>query len=284
MFELFLEDCDLLEAVEMNMILNESYIEESVKIDKDRLNDMKYVKSIIKEINNSKDKKRTTSNVLLIIGVISMMTIVLIPASILLFVIAEFIAKNADKVELKDLEKTNKTIQKSIKSLNIQYESSIDKNEKKELKNSINKLEKASKEIEIAIDKIKNPLKYKKENKDAVKSLNICISKLKELLLKSKYSDLKDALVIDPKMNGVDLYNEFIWGEDDYLDIADYDVDKLNKLIESGKYADWDDIFELMQKLFDDINKSLDGKYRIDFAEDSGVDRGGFAIMAKSWR
>ena len=59
MYNLFLEDGDLLEAVEIMNLLNESYIEESVKLDKNRLDDMDYIKGIINEIKNSKDKKKT---------------------------------------------------------------------------------------------------------------------------------------------------------------------------------------------------------------------------------
>lgn len=279
MYNLFLEDGDLLEAVEIMNLLNESYIEESVKLDKNRLDDMDYIKGIINEIKNSKDKKKTTSNILMMFGVLSMITIIGIPVGILIVLLSEQVSKHAENVELKDLEKIIKTIQKAISDLNAQYESSSDKNEKKELKNTINKLQKANKEITISIDKIKNPLKYKKKDKDAVESLDICVNKLKELLSKPKYSNLNNAIAIDAKNNAY--YNDFIYGDEDYLDIGDYDTNKINKLIDSGKYDDWNDIFNLMDELMNDVNKNLNGKYKLDFGEDSGVDRGGFAIIRK---
>lgn len=281
MFDLFLEDGDLLEAVEIMNLINESYIEESVKLDKNRLDDIDYIKDIINQIKNSKDKKKTTSNILMMFGALSMITIIGIPVGILIVLLSEQISKHAENVEIKDLENIIKTIKKAISDLNAQYESSSDKNAKKELKNTINKLEKANKEITISIDKIKNPSKYKKKNQDAVKSLDTCISKLKELLSKPKYSDLKNSITIDIKLTGNKLYNDFIYGDEDYLDIADYDVNKINKLIDSGKYDDWDDIFNLMDELMNDVNKNLNDKYKLDFGEDSGVDRGGFAIIRK---
>lgn len=283
MFDLFLEDGDLLEAVEMDMILNESYIEEGVKIDKSRLNDIEYVKSVIKEIKHDKNKKEMIATALMFFGAFSVMTIIGIPVGILIILLAERVLSNLDKVELKDLEKVKKTTEKAISDLTKQYNSSTDKNEKKELKDTINKLEKTNKEIIKAMDKIKNPSKYKTKNKDAVESLDICVSKLKELLSKPKYSDLKNAIEIDENITGY--YNEFIYGEhrhDRYLDIAVYDTDKLHKLIDSNdKYEDWDDVDKLMEDLINDVNKSLKGEYKLWFSEDSDMWHGGFAIMLK---
>ena len=283
MFDLFLDDGDLLEAVEMDMILNESYIEEGVKIDKSRLNDIEYVKSVIKEIKHDKNKKEMIATALMFFGAFSVMTIIGIPVGILIILLAERLLSNLDKVELKDLENVKKTTEKAISDLTKQYNSSTDKNEKKELKDTINKLEKTNKEIIKAMDKIKNPSKYKTKNKDAVESLDICVGKLKELLSKPKYSDLKNAIEIDVNITGN--YNEFIYGEhrhDGYLDIAVYDTDKLHKLIDSDdKYEDWDDINKLMEDLINDVNKSLKGEYELWFSEDSDMWHGGFAIMLK---
>ena len=283
MYNLFLEDCDLLEAVEIMNLLNESYIEESVKLDKNRLDDMDYVKSIINQIKNNRSKKETTVNILMFFGAFTAMTIIGLPLGILIIYLATYILSNLDKVELRDLEKVNKTIEKSIIDLNKQYKSSLDKNEKMELKNTINKLEKINKEITISMDKIKNPSKYKKKDKDAIQSLDICTSRIKELLLTPKYSDLKNAIMIDVKITGDKLYNDFLYGDEPCLEIAEYDTDKLNKLIDEGKYDDWSDIVDFMREFINDVNKSLQGKYEFDFSDDSDMWRGGFWLVSKSW-
>ena len=146
MFNLFLEDGDLLEAVEIMNLLNEEVIIETtiagMKVDKEKLEDEKYVKELIKKIKeenknqNPKSARNKISGLLALISMISMITIVGIPIGALLLVIS-FVIMEKDHTD-KDLEKLDDCIEKTIKKLKQRMKVSKNKDEYNEI---INKLE-----------------------------------------------------------------------------------------------------------------------------------------------
>ena len=95
MYNLFLEECDLLESVELANLLNEEVITEAsiagMKITKENLQDEKFVRELTKKIknykydkNNKNEVKKFVDTLLVIIMFISAITIVLLPITFLL--------------------------------------------------------------------------------------------------------------------------------------------------------------------------------------------------------
>ena len=186
MFELFLEDGDLLENVEMmRLIEKEDIITEAsiagMKITKENLQDEKYVKELINKIKNNKHPVRDLINMfLLVVGVISIVSIVAIPVGILIIVLADKI-KSSNQINKNDLEKLDKNFDKVIKEFEKSLNKEKDVNKKKDLENIIDQL-KHNKESIYNLEKAKQILdsidrsKYNKNGDIKLGSISIdCI-------------------------------------------------------------------------------------------------------------
>lgn len=140
MHNLFLEDGDLLESVEIMSLLNEEVITETtisgLKVTKENLQDEKFVKDLIKKIKDYKVDKKDPNEVqkffnLLfgILMIIMTMTIVLIPVVLLISVITLRIADHAHIKSQKELQKLDDCLEKTIKKLEKQKQKAKNKEE-----------------------------------------------------------------------------------------------------------------------------------------------------------
>lgn len=173
MHNLFLEDTDLLDIVEINLLLQEEVITEAsiagMKITKENLEDEKFVKELIKKIKENKHSLRTnTSMLLMIVGIISVLTIVAAPIGILLIAISNSI-KTAHDIQEKDLKKLDDCFDKTINKLNNKLSKTKEESKKEELRKVIKDLEnnreriyerKAKAEIQEKLKKVVNLSKY----------------------------------------------------------------------------------------------------------------------------
>lgn len=174
MFNLFLEDGDLLEAVELeSQLLQEEVITEAslygMRITKKNLEDEEFVKELVNKIKSNEHKLRNNiGSILMIIGFISIITIVCIPIGVLLLIITDKIKSGYD-IQEKELKKVDDCFEKTINKFKQKLNKTKDEKEKKQLENMINKLEnnrehiyerKAKAEIQERLKKVVDFSKY----------------------------------------------------------------------------------------------------------------------------
>lgn len=188
MNNLFLDDIDLLEAVDMSILLQEEVINEatiaSMKVTKEKLEDEDYVKELVKKIKENKhDLRNNTIKTMFIVGVISTLTIVGAPIGILLMVIASNI-KSGNEINQKDLEKLDDCFEKTIDKLKNKLNKTKDESKRKELSRVIEQLEenreriyerKAKAEIDERLKKVVDFSKYGDHGIKVGKSEIICV-------------------------------------------------------------------------------------------------------------
>lgn len=215
-YDLFLEDGDLLDIVEIQKlfttenIVNEATIA-GMKITKEKLEDEEFVKDLVKKIKNQKHATRDTINMLMmIVGFISLLSIVLFPVGLLLLAISSCIKTSSD-VNEKDLKKLDSCFEKTIKKLEKQKSRAKNKEEYEDL-----------------IEKLKNNRKniYNNEKKEESKK------KFWSLVNKSKY--VENGIKLGKTyMSCQVLYLEYIFtmDKDDYEQLVD-DIE--NELKDNG--------------------------------------------------
>lgn len=141
---LFLEDGDLLEATELECTLEEVLTEASLygmKITKENLEDEEFVKELVNKIKSNKHTTRSNVSMwLMIIGLISVVTIVGAPIGLLLIAITKVI-KSGYEIQEKELKKVDDCFEKTINKLKQKMNKSKDKDEIEKLKDIIKKLE-----------------------------------------------------------------------------------------------------------------------------------------------
>lgn len=124
-----------------------------MKITKENLQDEKFVKELIKRINEKDIKSSDLSLTISGLGLISSLTIIGIPIGILLFTIAGVISKQGSSKN--NLEKLENCIDETINKLNKEKSKITDASKIKEYDSVISKLQKSKKSLhdgEIFID------------------------------------------------------------------------------------------------------------------------------------
>ncbi len=172
---MFLEDMDLLEAVDLNILIREEVVNEAsiagLKVTKEKLQDEDFVKDLVKKIRDNDHKTyRDFTMLLLIVGVISTLTVVGAPIGILLIVIASKL-KSSNELNEKDLKKLDDCFEKTIDKLRTKLSKTKDESKKKELKDVIKQLENNRERI------------YEKKEKAEIEE------RFKKLIDHSKYTD-----------------------------------------------------------------------------------------------
>ena len=221
------------EAIDLELVNEEKVF--GVKIDKNKLNDEKYVKNLIKEINKESKKTRSIlEQALIILSVVSILTIVGIPVGILLVFLTAELAEIRYNIDTKDLKKIDDYLDKSIKKLYESYETANIKDRKKYEK-IINQLENNRESIRTGInvsDDRKIELYKKKESnpyKDIINTYKIIdnrnidkvINKNKqkiEKIVKDYFKSKKDTTIkFNYSKNGLTVYIEEPSDGDVYL-------------------------------------------------------------------
>lgn len=221
------------EAIDLELVNEEKVF--GVKIDKNKLNDEKYVKNLIKEINKESKKTRSIlEQALIILSVVSILTIVGIPVGILLVFLTAKLAEIRYNIDTKDLKKIDDYLDKSIKKLYESYETASIKDRKKYEK-IINQLENNRESIRTGInvsDDRKIELYKKKESnpyKDIINTYKIIdnrnidkvINKNKqkiEKIVKDYFKSKKDTTIkFNYSKNGLTVYIEEPGDGDEYL-------------------------------------------------------------------
>lgn len=141
-------------------IINEEKVW-GVKIDKNKLNDEKYVNEIIKQINKASKEKNNgiVEKIISILVIISLLSIVGIPVAILLSFLTLKLVSIREQINTKDLKKIDSYLEKSIDKLKKSGSKAQGK-EKKEYQEHIKKLEKNREKLYSKIN-ISNDKKQK---------------------------------------------------------------------------------------------------------------------------
>lgn len=277
MYNLFLEEADLLEAVEIVNLLNEEVITETsiagMRITKENLQDEKFVKELIKEIKNYKVDKKDPSSVrkffnglFCIIMLISAMSIVLLPVVFLIGAITSRFTAEA-KSE-KDLKKLDDCIDKTIKKLENQKSRS---KEKEKYDDAINRL-KSNRELiynrskALSVINVVDNSKY--DDRGCIKVGNISLATLAGGLSEKNVTWLDNHLKNLKKYINKWNKEDFSFSNFGYIEqLAYYNIDnnKFLKLIDessnkgnasSDMFDDWEDDY-LNNKYKKLVNKTL---------------------------
>lgn len=148
----FDENMNLLEQMKINNLFSlydqESINEASIagmKITKENLQDEKFVRELMKKIDEKEEKSESTSKMVMALGIISSLTVIGIPIGLLLLMISGSIIKHgSSKENLKKLEECIDTI---IGKLNKQKSKEKNENKKNEYSSVIEKLQNTKKII-----------------------------------------------------------------------------------------------------------------------------------------
>ena len=167
MYNLFLEDGDLLENVEITQAINEEkkFVAYMGMIDKDKLNDKEYIKSLVNyldqiQISNENVNKfyKVVYNVASVLMVFTAPPQISIPAAALTFAWTRLCLKwmeyTTETSPIKGVKNLTKAIDNSIKSLEKAKSEETDNKKKKQIDQEINKLKKRKEElIKVAEEK-----------------------------------------------------------------------------------------------------------------------------------
>ena len=243
-YDLFLEDGDLLDIVEIQKsliiqdVVNEATIA-GMKITKENLEDEKFVKELIKKIKSQKYDTRDKINMLMmVIGFISVISIVLLPVGLLLLAISSVI-KTSSEVNEKDLKKLDECFEKTINKLEKQRSKAKNQDE-----------------YDSLIQKLKNNRKniYNNEKKDESKQ------KFWSIVNKSKY--VENGIKLGKThlfCEVLDLEHIFSVEKDEYDDIVS-DIEANLKVNKNDDFTQIEHLYANNVKSHSDLIKYLKNK------------------------